>query len=305
MKQGHLFIAFKSLGDAKGFHFFGTNAKDSIMGILGDSIKLESLKNLKGISPLPGQFKLIHNGKTVSTSAEKDYEFNFSNKIDASQKAANNGIATLGNDGKIPSVQIPAISFQSASVVNSEAAMLSLSNLVIGSIAIRTDSNKNFVLSATPSSTLSNWVELATPNSITSVNSLYGPNVTLTSDDITEGSTNKYFTTARARSAISATSPLSYNASTGTISMTTASASNNGYLTATDFTTFNNKQNTLVAGTDYATPSGNITGKTIDDDLKKKKKTDSFGWKIFKLKQILMLRPLKPPPKLKYKKTKP
>jgi hypothetical protein len=82
MKQGHLFIAFKSLGDAKGFQFFGTNAKDSIMGILGDSIKLESLKNLKAVSPLPGQFKLIHNGKTVSTSAEKDYEFNFSNKIE-------------------------------------------------------------------------------------------------------------------------------------------------------------------------------------------------------------------------------
>jgi hypothetical protein len=114
---------------------------------------------------------------------------------------------------------------------------------------------KNFVLSATPSSTLSNWVELATPNSVTSVNSLYGPNVTLTSDNISEGATNLYFTTSRARSAISATSPLSYNASTGTISMTTASASNNGYLTATDFTTFNNKQNALTAEVDYVTPS--------------------------------------------------
>lgn len=82
MKQGHLFIAFKSLGDAKGFHFFGTNAKDSVIGILGDSIKLENLKNLKSVSPLPGQFKLIHNGKTISTSAEKEYQFTFSNKIE-------------------------------------------------------------------------------------------------------------------------------------------------------------------------------------------------------------------------------
>ena len=215
-------------------------------------------------APLSFTSPLIKNGTTISidqaTSSVDGYisasDFtNFSNKIDASQKAANNGIATLGNDGKIPSVQIPAISFQSANVVINEAAMLSLSNLVIGSIAIRTDVDKNFVLSATPSSTLSNWVELATPNSLTSVNSLYGPNVTLTSDNISEGATNLYFTTARARSAISASSPLSYNATSGTISMTTASASNNGYLTATDFTTFNNKQNALTAEVDYVTPT--------------------------------------------------
>ena len=42
--------------------------------------------------------------------------------------------------------------------------------------------------------------------------------------------------------------------------MTAATASSNGYLRSADFSTFNNKQNTLVAGTDYATPSGNITG---------------------------------------------
>ena len=82
MKQGHLFIAFKSLGDAKGFQFYGTNAKDSIIGILGDSIKLETLKNLKAVSPLPGKFKLIHNGKPVFSSSEKDYQFTFSNKIE-------------------------------------------------------------------------------------------------------------------------------------------------------------------------------------------------------------------------------
>jgi hypothetical protein len=47
----------------------------------------------------------------------------FNNKIDATQKAANNGVATLGNDGKIPSNQIPAISFQSANVVSTQSAM--------------------------------------------------------------------------------------------------------------------------------------------------------------------------------------
>ena len=222
-------------------------------------------------APLNFSSPLIKNGTNISidqaTSSVDGYlsasDFtNFSNKIDASQKAVNNGIATLGNDGKIPSVQIPAISFQSASVVNSQTAMLALSGLVVGSIAIRTDVNKNFVLSATPSSTLSNWVELATPNSVTSVNSYAGPNVVLTSDDVTEGAANKYFTTARARAAVSATSPLSYNASTGTMSMTAASAANNGYLSSVDFATFTNKQNTLTAGVDYITPNLSINAAT-------------------------------------------
>ena len=82
MKQGHLFIAFKSLGDAKGFQFYGTNSKDSITGILGDSIKIDQLKNLKALSPLPGQFKLVHNGKTINTSTANAYQFSFSEPIE-------------------------------------------------------------------------------------------------------------------------------------------------------------------------------------------------------------------------------
>jgi hypothetical protein len=104
--------------------------------------------------------------------------------IAATDKGANNGVATLGNDGKIPSTQIPAISFQSASVVANQAAMLALANQQVGSIAIRTDNNKNYVLSTLPATTLANWVELATPSSVTSVNGSAGPNVVLTAADI-------------------------------------------------------------------------------------------------------------------------
>jgi hypothetical protein len=181
---------------------------------------------------------------------------NFNNKIDATQKAANNGVATLGNDGKIPSNQIPAISFQSANVVTSESAMLALSSAVVGSIAIRTDNNNNYVLSALPASTLSNWIRLATPTSVTSVNGFAGPNVSLTTNDVSEGTTNKYYTDARVRGALSAVSPLSFNASSGTFSMSAASGSSNGYLSSSDFTTFNNKQNALTAGVDYLAPNG-------------------------------------------------
>jgi hypothetical protein len=45
------------------------------------------------------------------------------------------------------------------------------------------------------------------------------------SDEITEGSTNRYFTDARARAAVSASGSLSYNSSTGVFSYTTPSTS--------------------------------------------------------------------------------
>jgi hypothetical protein len=185
----------------------------------------------------------------------------FSSKIDASQKAANNGVATLGNDGKIPSNQIPAVSFQSANVVSSQAAMLGLSNAQVGSIAIRTDNNNNYVLSALPATNLSNWIQLATPTSVTSVNGYAGPSVALTTSDVAEG-TNKYYTDARVRAALNASSPLVMDATNGNISMPIASASANGYLKSTDFATFNSKQNTLSAGVDYLAPNGSAASLT-------------------------------------------
>ena len=181
----------------------------------------------------------------------------FNNKIDATQKAAINGVATLGSDGKIPSGQLPAITLSSATVVASEAAMLALS-VTVGSIAIRTDIAKNYVLGALPPATLANWKELAATPSVTSVNTFTGPNVTLTTTNLSEG-TNLYYTDARARAGISASSPLSYSASTGIFSMAAATTSVNGYLSAANFTTFNNKQTALTFGTGLTNTTSTIT----------------------------------------------
>ena len=222
-------------------------------------------------APLSFTTPLVKNANTVSmTQATTSVDgfltavdfTSFNNKIDATQKAANNGVATLGNDGKIPSNQIPAISFQNVSVVNSSSAMTSISGAQVGSMAIRTDNNNNYVLSALPASTLSNWIALATPIYVSTVNGFAGPNVVLTTNDVSEGANNKYYTDARVRSALSAASPLSFNTATGTFSMSAASASNNGYLAASDFTTFNNKQNALTAGTDYLAPNGSAIALT-------------------------------------------
>lgn len=81
---------------------------------------------------------------------------------------------------------------------------------------------------------------------------------TRSTSDLPEG-TRLYYTDARARAAISATTPLTYNSSTGVLAITQASTSTDGYLSSTDWNTFNSKENTITAG-DGLTRIGN----TID-----------------------------------------
>lgn len=129
---------------------------------------------------------------------------NWNNAIQSSQKGAANGVASLGADGKIPNGQIPAIALTETFVVNSQSAMLALV-AQMGDVAVRTDLSKSFILTNDVPTVLGNWQELLSPSA---------PN----SDQIPEGSTNLYFTQARARAAISATGTgLSYNNSTGVI----------------------------------------------------------------------------------------
>jgi hypothetical protein len=124
--------------------------------------------------------------------------------------------------------------------------MLALSVAVVGSIAIRTDNSKNYVLSGLPSSSLSNWLELLMPVSVTSVNGHAESNITLTTTDVSEG-TNLYYTNSRARNAISASSPMAYNNSTGVFSLPVASNLSAGYLSASDWNVFNNKIGSFTA----------------------------------------------------------
>ena len=78
------------------------------------------------------------------------------------QKGAANGIASLDGSGLIPTSQLPALAISETSVVASQAAMLALTAQV-GDVAVRTDVNKSFILTASPASTLGNWQELLTP----------------------------------------------------------------------------------------------------------------------------------------------
>ena len=125
------------------------------------------------------------------------------------------------------------------------------------------------------------WQKVDNTESVTSVNGFTGA-VSLTTDNIPEGTTNLYFLNSRARTALSfaagsgaynnvtgvitiptdnnqilnganyitlgslsATTPLTYNNLTGVFSIPQATSLVNGYLSATDWTTFNSKQNYL------------------------------------------------------------
>ena len=123
---------------------------------------------------------------TSNLSNRINYKLNIadtSNLLRKSQVGAINGAASLDATGKVPSVQIPAISFSSVDVVNSMDAMLSFTSTgtglptdrLIGSIVVRLDSSKNFVLANLPASNRTNWIELVNPDApVKAVNGLTG-----------------------------------------------------------------------------------------------------------------------------------
>jgi hypothetical protein len=102
------------------------------------------------------------------------------------------------------------------------------------------------------------WQKVDNTESVSSVNGFTGA-VSLTTDNIPEGTTNLYFLNSRARLALSATSPLGYDNVTGVFSIQVANSSQNGYLSSTDWTTFNGKQNYLGGTGLVKSTAGTIT----------------------------------------------
>ncbi len=105
-------------------------------------------------------------------------------KLDANKLGTASGVASLNALGKIPTDQIPAISFSSVKVLSNQSDMLALSNALVGSVVIRTDLNKNYVLSATPASNLANWIELLTPAPPVQTVNGYSGDISLSKSDI-------------------------------------------------------------------------------------------------------------------------
>jgi hypothetical protein len=157
--------------------------------------------------------------------------------VQLTEKAAVNGVATLGADGKVPTAQLPALAGRNTFVVGSRAAMLALSSAIKGDFAIRTDTltgGATFVLQGTDPAVGTNWILLPpTASPVNSVNGQVGA-VSLTTDNISQGSTNRYYSDALARAAISSgNSQITYNSSTGVFTLTTTAVTPGTYNTVT------------------------------------------------------------------------
>lgn len=82
IKEGNLFIAFKSLGDAKGFMYCARDSQERVTGVIGDSVRLDQVSSLYAVAPLPGRFRLIRDGEVMDTSSDNAYEYTSSGPID-------------------------------------------------------------------------------------------------------------------------------------------------------------------------------------------------------------------------------
>ncbi len=122
------------------------------------------------------------------------------NYIKTSQRGANNGVASLNAQGKVPNAQIPAIAITETYVVDSSGAQVALagSGADIGDVAVRSDESQSYILAVSGGAALlSNWQLLLTPtDAVLSVNGQTGV-VVLDTDDVAEGSSNLYYTEGR------------------------------------------------------------------------------------------------------------
>lgn len=141
--------------------------------------------------------------------------------LDAAQKNAANGIAPLGADSKVPAAYLPSYVDDVLEYANT-AGFPAIGETA--KIYVALDTNKTYRWSG------SAYVEISPSPG--------------TTDSLTEGATNLYFTTARARAALSATGAVLYNAATGVISAELTS----GYASKTI-----SANTTLNADTEYET----------------------------------------------------
>ena len=153
----------------------------------GDDARLSDSRAPTGAAGgvLSGNFP--NPGFVVDMATQAELDAVAGAKISSTEKGAANGVASLDAGGKVPESQLPAVVISDVFSVASQAAMLALT-AERGDIAVRTDLNKTFALSAVPASTLGNWVELRSPTDV--VQSVAGKTgaVTLVKADVGLGS---------------------------------------------------------------------------------------------------------------------
>jgi hypothetical protein len=198
--------------------------------------------------------------KPVSTAAQTALDL----KVNISDKGINNGVASLDASGKIPTSQLPTGALIYKGTWNATTNTPTLADgtgsngwLYKVSTAGTINLGSGSITFAVGDEAIHNgtvWQKAPNNASVSSVNSLTGA-VTLNTSNVSEV-TNLYYTDARARAAVSATSPLSYVSGTGVFSIPKATNAVNGYLSAIDWADFDQKQD---AGNYITALTGDVT----------------------------------------------
>jgi hypothetical protein len=126
------------------------------------------------------------------------------------QKGQANGVCELDANSLVPTNHLPPLAITDVHVVADATERLALT-VQEGDVAIQTDDSTSWIYSGTA------WVQFSTGGAVLSVNGQTGT-VSLDTDDITEGATNKYFSDTLARGAFTAGTGISIT--TGTIAST-------------------------------------------------------------------------------------
>ena len=113
-----------------------------------------------------------------------------------SNKGVPYGYAPLDGNGKINASYLSDLNLLEVFTPVNLTAMLLITSAQPGDIAYVQDTEDSYMLIALPSNVLDNWKKLNTISTVISVNGQTGL-VSLGSDDITEGMTNKYYTDER------------------------------------------------------------------------------------------------------------
>lgn len=161
--------------------------------------------------------------------------------------ASGNVIAGGDNNGQLTKITIGAGLTLTSGVLSSTGTTTPLSLTTTGTSGAATYNSTTGVLNIP--------IYSAGAGTVTSVFGRTGAVVATAGDYntdlVTEGSTNLYYTNARARAALSANpfSALTYNNTTGRFTLNAASSTNAGYVTADDFNYWDAKQQSLGSGT--------------------------------------------------------